>query len=59
MTIYRPGDTVPVSGIYNVVTASGAPVGRQITCEEDETFPPTVHPNEYGYVLAQETVHQR
>jgi hypothetical protein len=56
--IYRPGDTVPVSGIYAVVDQNGSPVGRQITCEEGETFPPTVHPGEYGFILIQETVHQ-
>lgn len=57
-TIYRPGQVVPVSGIYRVVDRFGVGVGRQITCEEDEIFPPTVHANEYGFVLLQETVHQ-
>ena len=58
-TIYRPGQTVPVSGIYNVVDVIGVSVGRQITAEEGETFPPTVHPKEYGFVLFRQTVHQR
>jgi hypothetical protein len=58
-TIYRPGQRVPVSGIYNVVNAYGTYMGRQDTCEEGETFPPTISPSEYGYVLAQETIHRR
>lgn len=57
-TIYRPGDTVPVSGIYTVVNINGVSVGREVTCEEGEVFPPTVHPSEFGFVLARETVHQ-
>ncbi len=57
-TIYRPGDTVPVSGIYTVVNVLGDSLGREVTCEEDESFPPTVHVGEYGFVLARQTVHQ-
>jgi hypothetical protein len=56
--IYRPGQTVPVSGIYNVVDANGTYVGRQITSEEGETFSPARHgTNEYGYVLHVRTTH--
>jgi len=57
--IRRPGASVPVSGIYGVVDRDGVGVGRQITCEEGEVFPPTVHSNEYGFVLLRQTVHQR
>jgi hypothetical protein len=57
-TIYRPGDRVPVSGIYKVVDVFGIGVGREITCEEDEVFPPTVHSKEHGFVLARQTVHE-
>jgi hypothetical protein len=42
-TIYRPGQTVPVSGIYNVVDVYGTYLGRQITSEGGETFPATRH----------------
>jgi hypothetical protein len=56
-TMYRPGDVVPVSGIYKVVDVLGVSVGREITCEEDDVFPPTVHANEHGFVLARQTVH--
>jgi hypothetical protein len=57
--MHKPGDAVPVSGIYAVVDANGKAVGRQVTCEEGETFPPTVHSGEHGFVLVQETVHQK
>jgi hypothetical protein len=56
--IYRPGQNVPVSGIYNVVNMFGHYVGRQITSEGGETFPATRHgTSEYGYVLHQQTQH--
>jgi len=57
--ISRPGQTVPVSGIYNVVDAYGNYLGRQITSEGGETFPATRHgTNEYGFMLYQQTVHR-
>lgn len=55
-SIYRPGQRVPVSGIYNVVNAYGTYMGYQRTCVVGEPFPPVVYPA-YGYVLAQQTVH--
>jgi YjzC-like protein len=58
-TVYRPGERAPVSGIYAVVDILATPLDREITSEEGETFPPTVHPDEYGYVLVRETVHER
>jgi hypothetical protein len=57
-TIHRPGNIVPVSGIYTVVDQLGISVGRQIKCEEGDPFPATVHANEYGFVLLQQTVHE-
>jgi len=57
-TIHRPGNIVPVSGIYKVVDVIGVGVGREITCEEGEVFPPTLHAGEYGFVLVRETVHE-
>ena len=58
-TIFRPGDIVPVSGIYGVVDVYGRKLGRQATCVEGEHFPPTRHgTNEYGWVLVRRTVHQ-
>jgi hypothetical protein len=56
--IYRPGQTVPVSGIYNVVDMFGTYMGRQVTSEEAETFPATrPKTSEYGFVLYQQTTH--
>jgi hypothetical protein len=56
--IYRPGQTVPVSGIYNVVDIHGNYQGRQITGEAGRTFEPTRHGTaEYGYMLFRQTTH--
>jgi hypothetical protein len=57
-TIYRPGNLVPVSGIYKVVDVLGVSVGREVTCEQGEVFPPTMHANEHGFVLVRATVHE-
>jgi hypothetical protein len=57
-SIYRPGQTVPVSGIYNVVDRSGSYMGRQTTEEEGRTFSPARHgTSEYGFVLDRQTEH--
>jgi hypothetical protein len=58
-TRYRPGNLVPVSGIYKVVDIFRVRVGREITCEEGETFPPVINAEEYGFVLSRETVEER
>jgi hypothetical protein len=59
-TVYCPGEKVPPSGgIYAVVDILATPLGREIMCEERRIFPPTVHVDEYGYVLVRETVHER
>ena len=55
---HRPGNIVPVSGIYQVVDIYGAATGREVTCEEGDEFPPTVHAQEYGFVLVRQTVHE-
>ena len=57
-TVYRPGDIVPVSGIYNVVNSAGSYVGRQDTFVQGTRFSPVSTPAEYGYVLYQQTVHR-
>ena len=55
---YRPGQTVPVSGIYNVVDLQGTYQGRQVTGEAGRTFEPTRHGTaEYGYALYRQTAH--
>jgi hypothetical protein len=53
--IYRPGDTAPSSGQYAVVNRNGQYLGREVTCVEGETFPPTLTLNEFGYVLREGT----
>lgn len=57
-TIYRPGQRVPTSGQYAVVNQGGYRVGREVTCVRGESFPPT-RAGEYGFVLADTTVHTR
>lgn len=49
-TIYRPGQIVPVSGIYGEVTNRNTWSGRNVTCVVREPFPPT-QDNCYGYIL--------
>lgn len=56
-TIYRPGQTVRVSGQYGVVDVNGAYLGREVTCVAGEPFPPTRTTREYGYVLRDATSH--
>lgn len=56
--IYRPGEIVPVSGQYAVVTQTGSYAGREVTCVRDERFPP-VRPHEHGFKLRDTTVHSR
>lgn len=53
-TIYRPGQTVPISGIYAEVNRYGTPVGRNVTCVKGEPFPPTRNGGD-GYVLIRTT----
>jgi hypothetical protein len=53
-TIYRPGQIVPVSGIYSEVTNRNLLSGRNVTCTLGEPFPPT-QDNCYGYVLKYRT----
>jgi len=56
--IYRPGETVPVSGQYGTVDYLGAYMGREVTCVKGERFPPT-RAGEAGYVLRDTTIHRR
>lgn len=54
--MYRPGQPVPTSGIYNVVDMYGSYQGYQRTCVEGEPFPPLVYPA-YGFTLHVATSH--
>jgi hypothetical protein len=53
-TVYRPGRTVPISGIYAEVDQYVRPVGRNVTCVKWEPFPPTRKGGD-GYILIQAT----
>ena len=53
-TIYRPGQIVPISGIYAEVNRYGSPVGRNVTCVKGEPFPPTQRGGD-GYSLVKVT----
>lgn len=48
--IYRPGDSVQDGGAYDVVDREGMPIGQQISCFSDSTFPAIAEPNAYGYM---------
>jgi hypothetical protein len=50
--IYRPGQIVPISGIYAEVNRFGGRTGRNAACVLREPFPPT-QDNGYGYILIQ------
>jgi hypothetical protein len=41
--IYKPGDKVPKSGIYNVIHDVEHTEHHQVTCVIGETFPPCNH----------------
>ncbi len=56
--IHRPGNIVPVSGIYNVVDMFGNYMQRQVTSEEGEIFPAVnTARGEYGFTLHVQTQH--
>jgi|AntDryMetagUQ889_1029465.scaffolds.fasta_scaffold03072_2 hypothetical protein len=57
-TIHRPGEIVRTSGQYRVVDVGGRSCGREVTCVRGEPFPPTRTAREYGYVLADATIHR-
>jgi hypothetical protein len=54
-TVYKAGQTVPVSGQYAAVTDAGRKT-REVTCVKGEPFPPT-RVGEIGYVLVDPTRH--
>lgn len=51
--IHRPGERVPVSGIYNVVDEQGRYLfDQRALVEQRQTFDPLGDPRAYGYALA-------
>lgn len=56
--IYRPGETVPISGVYNVVDREGNYLFHQRAWVEDrDEFESPSDPMAYGYVLAYPAKH--
>lgn len=41
MAIYRPGQTVPKSGQYQIIGPRGGHTGSEVTVVKGEPFPPT------------------
>jgi hypothetical protein len=54
MALYRPGQKVPVSGIYSELTDCDFLSGRNVTCVFGKPFPPTQDAF-YRYVLRIQT----
>lgn len=42
---FKPGNTAPKSGEYQVVGPRGGKTGDQVTMQQGTTFPPTDRPN--------------
>jgi len=53
---YRPGETVPQSGIYEEQTSGGSKV-TEVTCVKGERFPPT-EVTGYHYKLLRAAKHK-
>lgn len=55
---YRTGDTVPESGIYDVVHDTNHAEKHQVTCIKGERFPPCRGSSDgYRFVLNQPALH--
>jgi hypothetical protein len=50
-TVYRPGETVPVSGIYGLYY--GTTLYNEVTCVAGEPFPPSPRPGGYYRLIRQ------
>jgi hypothetical protein len=48
--VYRPGETAPVSGEYEIVGPRGGDTGRERTSIQGQRLPPTPKPGQ-GYVI--------
>lgn len=53
-TIYRPGQRVPISGIYGELTHRDTWSGRNVTCVLRKPFPPS-QAHCYRYILLRAT----
>jgi len=54
---YKPGDTVPTSGIYRVTHDPAHRQPHEITCVAGKTFPPCRDCHHPRYVLVRPAVH--
>lgn len=54
MTIYKPGETAPYSGQYEIVDLKGSGAGEERTVVRGEPFPPTPEAGQ-GYILVDPT----
>jgi len=57
MARYKPGETVPESGIYAEISQGGTKL-TEVTCVKKEPFPPTKGSG-YHYELVRAAVHRR
>jgi hypothetical protein len=57
MATYKPGNTVPTSGIYAELTSGGIKL-TEVTCVKNEPFPPTKGSG-YHYELVKAAVHRK
>jgi hypothetical protein len=55
--LYKPGETTPVSGQYEVTGPRGGSKGREVTSTEENPLPPTSEPN-LRYRLTDKTKHK-
>lgn len=54
---YKPGQTSPRSGQYEVIGPRGGSQDREVTVTRGEPFPPTQKPGQ-GYQLVDPTKHK-
>ena len=54
---FKPGEEVPISGIYDIVGPRGGKIGTQVTSVEGEPFPPTPEAGQ-GFELDVPTRHK-
>jgi hypothetical protein len=55
---FRPGETVPESGLYEIMGPRGGDTGKEVTAVKGKTFPPQPRPGE-TYKLAERARHKR
>jgi hypothetical protein len=54
---YKPGDTVPESGIYRVTHDPKHAAAHEVTCVEGKTFPPCKNCDHPRFVLVRPATH--